>query len=71
VPGMETCNGGSGACLAVNDDACCVGVLSYGGEDAADACNVAQCSTSAWSPVSASFPLSQLWDAIDFPLGQE
>lgn len=67
APGMQACPGASGSCLTLNDETCCVGVLSWGYYSRDDVCNTAYCDTSAWSALSSDYPLNELWDAIDFP----
>jgi len=63
-PGLESCGGSSGSCLTLNGEDCCVGTLSFGW-DTTDACNPTMCDDSTWTALTSSYPLTQLWDAID------
>jgi hypothetical protein len=63
-PSLEACVGGSGNCLSMNGDACCVGTFSYAYSTAAceSTCN------NYWSAISVERPLSDLWETVQEPL---
>lgn len=71
-PLLESCQGGSGSCLSINGEACCVGVSSYeyrpseGTSPCVDLCR------NFWSGISKDKPLSALWGSImkDLPLAE-
>jgi hypothetical protein len=60
-PQLEVCDSGSGNCMSVNGDACCVGVYSYGYVPQT-ACQ-SNCE-SYWSGISSKRPLSALWTDV-------
>lgn len=60
-PKLEVCDSGSGNCMSVNGDSCCVGVYSYGYVPQT-ACQ-SNCE-SYWSGISSQRPLSALWTTV-------
>jgi hypothetical protein len=63
-PSLESCMGGSGNCLTMNGDTCCVGTFSY-------AYSTLACESTCsnyWSAISVERPLSDLWDTVQEPL---
>lgn len=69
-PFLENCLGGSGSCMSLNGEACCIGTSSYEYKPPAGQPCVENC-RNYWSSISSTKPLSELWDEPDIDMPQE
>lgn len=66
-PSLESCIGGSGSCLSMNGDSCCVGTSSYEFKPPAGQPCVENCKN-FYSGISSKKPLSDLWAEVQTDL---
>jgi hypothetical protein len=61
-PSLEACLGGSGSCLSLNGDACCIGTSSYEYRPTNGPCS--ESCRNFWSSITSKKPLSALWSEM-------